>query len=230
MSQGLLPEPTETAAGLFGDRLPLIRRYAGVLATAGVERGLIGPREVDRLWERHLLNCAVLTERIGPAATLIDVGSGAGLPGIVLALTRPDLSVTLLDPLARRVAFLTEVVADLGLTGVAVVRGRAEDPDVRQQLPPADVVTARAVAELGTLAGWCLPLLRVGGRLMAMKGASAVEEAHRTQADVQRYGGTAIEVVQCGKDILAVPTTVVEVTASRRGQSRPDPQQKRRRR
>jgi 16S rRNA (guanine527-N7)-methyltransferase len=223
VSPGVLPEPPETAAGLFGDRFPLVRRYAAALATAGVERGLIGPREVDRLWERHLLNCAVLTERIGPAATLIDVGSGAGLPGIVLALARPDLSVTVLDPLARRVAFLTEVVSDLGLTGVVVMRGRAEDPDVRRQLPPADVVTARAVASLDTLAGWCLPLLRVGGRLIAMKGASAVEEAHRSRPDVQRYGGTTIEVVQCGAAILAMPTTVVEVTAGVRARRSPAP-------
>ncbi len=139
-----------------------------LLATHGVERGLLGPREVPRLWERHLLNCAVLEPLIpADAAGLCDVGSGAGLPGLVLAALRPDLAVTVLEPLLRRTTFLTEAVDALGLTRVEVLRGRAEDWAGRRTWP---VVTARAVAPLDRLAGWCLPLLTPGGLLLALKG------------------------------------------------------------
>ena len=166
----------DNRATVFGSALPRAEAYAELLATDGTVRGLIGPREVPRLWDRHLLNSVALTGLIPAGARVVDVGSGAGLPGIPLALARPDLAVTLLEPLARRVAFLDECVSRLELENVTVVRGRAEEGPVRRSLGGADVVTARAVAPLEKLAGWCLPLLRPGGRLLAVKGATAADE------------------------------------------------------
>jgi 16S rRNA (guanine527-N7)-methyltransferase len=199
-----------SAEQLFGVRLPLAARYVDLLTEHGVARGLIGPREVPRLWQRHILNSAVVAELIPTDATVVDVGSGAGLPGVPLALARPDLTVTLLEPMARRVAWLTEVVAELGIP-VEVVRGRAEEPDIRQRLGNADVVTARAVAPLAKLAGWCLPLVRPGGQLVALKGESASDELARDADQVRRAGGTELSVVSCGSDVLPVPTTVIVV-------------------
>ena len=154
-----LPQPPEGAQAVFGESLADAVRYAELLADAGVTRGLIGPREVPRLWGRHLLNCAVLSEVVPKGVTVCDVGSGAGLPGIPLALVRPDLKITLLEPLLRRTNFLQEVVELLGLNHVTVVRGRAEE--VLGTLQPVHVVTARAVAPLDRLAGWGVPLLRL---------------------------------------------------------------------
>ena len=166
----------DNRATVFGSALARAEAYAELLATDGTVRGLIGPREVPRLWDRHLLNSAALTGLIPAGARVVDVGSGAGLPGIPLALARPDLAVTLLEPLARRVAFLDECVSRLELDNVTVVRGRAEEGPVVRSPGGADVVTARAVAPLEKLAGWCLPLLRPGGRLLALKGATAADE------------------------------------------------------
>jgi len=203
--------PVQVAAqAVFGARYPLAERYAALLAESGVARGLIGPREADRLWERHLLNSAVLGELVPEDCLVLDVGSGAGLPGIPLALARPDLSIVLLEPMARRVVWLQEVVAVLGLA-VSVYRGRAEDPQVRDQLDGNDVVTARAVAPLGRLAGWCLPLVAPGGRLLAVKGASAEQEAARDVDAVRAAGGAAVQIVRCGATIVQPPTTVIVV-------------------
>jgi 16S rRNA (guanine527-N7)-methyltransferase len=166
---------------------------------------LIGPRELPRLWERHLLNSAAIASLVPAGARVVDVGSGAGLPGIPLALARPDLTVTLLEPLARRVAFLTECVDRLGLERVTVVRGRAEEGPVRRELGGADVVTARAVAPLDRLAGWCLPLLRPGGLLLAMKGSTAAEEL---AAAGSLPGAAGALVTQAGDP----PATVTVVT------------------
>src|SRR3954471_2004435 len=167
------PPSPPTAEGAFASRTALAGGEAELRATDGVVRGLIGPREAPRMWERHLLNCGVMSEIIPAGASVVDVGSGAGLPGIVRGVARPDLPITLVEPLARRTAFLSEAVTLLGLEAtVTVVRGRAEDV---VDGPPAgaDVVTARAVASLDRLAGWCLPLARTGGRLLALKGSSA---------------------------------------------------------
>lgn len=188
-------------------------RYADLLATAGVERGLIGPREVPRIWDRHLLNCAVVTELVPDEATVIDVGSGAGLPGLVWAIARPDITVTCLEPLQRRAVFLEEAVTQLGLTGrVDVVRGRAEDI-VRGRGPVtslrARVVTARAVAPLERLAGWTVPLLIPGGVLLALKGQSATEEVQEAASILERLGIDHVDVVVSGQGVVNPPTTVV---------------------
>lgn len=199
------------AVELFGDRLPLARQYVALLAGSGVERGLIGPREVDRLWQRHVLNCAVIAELVPPGACrVVDIGSGAGLPGLPLALARPELNVTLLEPMARRVDWLQEAVTILGLP-VRVVRGRAEEPAVLTELGGAGVVTARAVAPLARLAGWALPLLTDGGMLIAMKGETAADEVARDGAAVRGYGGRAVRVHDCGAGIVDPLTRVVLV-------------------
>ncbi len=188
---------------MFGDLLPLAVRYEAWLAGAGVERGLLGPREADRLWDRHLLNSAAVATLLAPGETVVDVGSGAGLPGIPLALARTDCSFVLLEPLARRAAFLDEVVADLGLAPrVRVVRARAEDH--ARTSPGYDVAVARAVAPLDRLAGWCLPLLRTGGRLLALKGDRAAEEIAAAP-----HLGASIDRV--GTGLVDPPTTVVIV-------------------
>ncbi|WP_245857118.1 16S rRNA (guanine(527)-N(7))-methyltransferase RsmG [Actinoalloteichus hoggarensis] len=207
------------AERLFGDRLPAARRYVELLVEHGVERGLIGPREVDRLWTRHVLNSAVVGELIPAGCRVVDVGSGAGLPGIPLQLARPDLRLTLLEPMARRVAWLDEVVAELQLS-TTVVRGRAEEPGVRRGLRDLDVVTARAVAPLAKLAGWGLPLLRPGGRLLALKGASAAEEMARDAAAVAAVGGSRQELASCGEGLVTEPTTVIVVERGKAAQGR----------
>jgi 16S rRNA (guanine527-N7)-methyltransferase len=193
------------AEAVFGPAVDAAAEYARLLATEGTVRGLIGPREVPRLWDRHLLNSAAIAPLVPSGARVVDVGSGAGLPGIPLALARPDLTVTLLEPLARRVAFLTECVDRLGLERVTVVRGRAEEGPVRRELGGADVATARAVAPLDKLAGWCLPLLRPGGLLLAMKGSTAAEELAATGP---LPGAADAVVTEAGNP----PATVIVVT------------------
>ncbi|MFE6777082.1 16S rRNA (guanine(527)-N(7))-methyltransferase RsmG [Streptomyces sp. NPDC057702] len=207
-AEGLPPAP-EAAREVFGDRFPEVVRYAELLADMGVTRGLIGPREVPRLWERHLLNCAVLSEAVAEDVTVCDVGSGAGLPGIPLALTRPDLRITLLEPLLRRTNFLQEVVELLGLDHVTVVRGRAEE--VLGKLPPVHVVTARAVAPLDRLAGWGVPLLRPYGEMLALKGDTAEEELKAARAALSKLGVVETSVLQVGEGIVDPLSTVVRV-------------------
>jgi 16S rRNA (guanine527-N7)-methyltransferase len=202
------------ATEVFGERLELARRYATHLVTTGLERGLLGPRETSRVWDRHILNCAVVAELLPDGARVVDLGSGAGLPGIPLALARPDISVVLVEPLARRVDWLREVVEDLGLPA-EIERGRAEEPVVRARWEGADVVTARAVAPLARLAGWALPLVRAGGNLLALKGVSADEEVARDAVAVRRLGGTEPRVVHCGVGVVDPPSTVVVVERSR---------------
>ena len=214
-------ELPDSAKLVFGDRTELAREFADMLREHGVERGLIGPREVDRIWERHVLNSAVIAELLPQECQCVDVGSGAGLPGIPLAIARPDITLTLLEPMARRVAWLEEVVDRLQLDSVTVVRGRAEEGPVRERLKNSDVVTARAVAPLEKLARWCLPLVKPGGQLVALKGESAQEELDRDALAVQKAGGSAGRVVVCGADVLEQPTTVIlidrQTRQSRRG-------------
>ena len=195
-----MPVPRETpatppeAAEIFPSaRLQLAERYADLLATAGVDRGLIGPREAPRLWERHLINCVLLSEAVPAHATVCDIGSGAGLPGLVLAIARPDLDVTLLEPLLRRTTFLEEAVAALGLSSVRVVRARAEDAAGR-----FDVVTARAVAPLARLLNWAMPLVAPTGVLLAMKGASLEDELAEAARALRRLRCAPPEVLELG--------------------------------
>lgn len=209
----LEPEPP-AAAAVFGDRLPLARVYTNLLAGDGVVRGLIGPRETDRLWTRHVLNCAAPVELIPAGARVVDVGSGAGLPGLVLAIARPDCTLVLLEPLERRVRFLEEAVARLGLDNCLVVRARAQDapPAARD----ADVVVSRAVAPLGRLAGWCAGLARVGGLVLALKGSSARDELERDATEVAAAGLQSAEVIEL--DGPAGPALVVRaVRGAERG-------------
>ncbi len=217
-----LPEPPPGARDVFGDRLPAAVRFVEHLATSGVERGLIGPREHGRLWDRHVLNCAVLGELVPDGARVVDIGSGAGLPGIPLALARPDLQIVLVEPLARRVDWLDEVISDLGLT-VAVERGRAEEKAVVRRWEGADVVTARAVGPLARLTRLCLPLVRHGGSMLVLKGESAADEIERDGDIVRSLGGTNPRVLRCGADVVEPPTTVVAIdraAAPRRSGSR----------
>lgn len=201
------------ARAVFGDRLPLARRYAAWLAGEGTARGLIGPREADRLWQRHLLNSAVVGELISTATRVVDVGTGAGLPGIPLALSRPDLRIDLVEPMQRRVTFLAEVIADLDLApNVRRVHGRAEDASVVRTVGEADWVVARAVAPLGRLVRWCFPLLSGRGRLLALKGETAESEVGRYRSAMLRSGAALIEVEQVGVTVLAEPTRVVVVS------------------
>lgn len=201
-----------TARAVFGDRFDIAERYYQSLATDGVERGLIGPREIPRLWERHILNCAVLGELIAEGQSVVDVGSGAGLPGIPLAIARPDLRITLVEPLLRRSVYLAEFVETNGLD-VLVVRGRAEESGVVKEVGGADVVTSRAVAPLEKLARWSLPLIHEHGRMLALKGSSAAEEVSRDRASLTRLGAGKVDVVECGGDLL--PTATVVVRAER---------------
>lgn len=202
------PPPPDVATDIYGDRLSIAVRYVEHLATTGIERGLIGPREVARLWERHVLNCAVIAEVIPLGMHVSDIGSGAGLPGLALAIARTDLDVVLVEPLQRRSEWLQEVVADLDLATVTVVRARAEDLAGSLMV---DVVTARAVSSLDRLAQWTLPLLRPGGELIAIKGRNASSEVAAAERTMRRLGARSWSIVQCGGSRLEPPTTVVRV-------------------
>jgi 16S rRNA (guanine527-N7)-methyltransferase len=199
---------SRAAQAVFGDRLDLAERYVAHLATSGIERGLLGPREVPRLWNRHVLNCAVVATLIGPDAAVADVGSGAGLPGLTLALARPDLRLTLIEPLERRVVWLNEVVDDLGLDNVTVVRTRAE---LAADDVSADVVTSRAVSALDKLARLSIPLLHGSGEMLAIKGRSAADEVEKASKVIRKLGGRETEILTVGDGLLEEPTTVVRI-------------------
>ncbi|UKA62870.1 16S rRNA (guanine(527)-N(7))-methyltransferase RsmG [Arthrobacter sp. FW306-04-A] len=202
----------QAAEKIFGDRLGLAQRYVEHLATSGTERGLIGPREVPRLWSRHVLNCAVIESAIAHGSHVADVGSGAGLPGLCLAIARPDLELTLIEPLERRVIWLQEVVDDLGLGNVTVMRTRAE---LAVGMVNADVVTARAVSALSKLAGLTIPLLNGKGEVVAIKGRSAAEEIEQAAKVIRKLGGVETSVVVCGQELLEEPTTVVRIVVNK---------------
>ncbi|MEM6108250.1 16S rRNA (guanine(527)-N(7))-methyltransferase RsmG [Mycobacterium sp. 050272] len=197
----------------------MAQAYAEILATSGVERGLLGPREVNRVWDRHLLNSAAVAELLEDGERIVDIGSGAGLPGIPLAIARPDLEIALLEPLLRRSEFLKEVVAELGLT-VEVVRGRAEEPGIRKRFGERDAAVSRAVAALDKLTKWSMPLLRPGGRMIAIKGERAPDEVEEHRRGMAALEAVDVRVVTCGASYLRPPATVVvaqRATRSRRG-------------
>ena len=202
----------DTAAKVVGDRLALAEAYAELLCSDGVDWGLLGPRETVRIWERHLLNCAVVAELFEPQCRVVDVGSGAGLPGLAVAIARPDLTVELVEPLQRRAEFLAAAIRVLGLAEqVIVFRGRAEERATVRRLAGADWVTARAVAPVDRLVRWCLPLTSAVGWLALIKGASARQELAARVAEVRAAGGVDPVVVECGRGTVTPPTSVVIV-------------------
>jgi 16S rRNA (guanine527-N7)-methyltransferase len=208
--------PPESAAEVFGGALGKARAFASLLATDGVTRGLIGPREASRLWDRHLLNCAVVAELLPSRGQLVDIGSGAGLPGLVLAMMCPGLDVVLVEPMLRRTSFLHECVAALDLANVTVTRARADELAGSIQ---ADVVTARAVAPLDRLALWASGLLRPGGIILAIKGQSAEEEVSAARPALARLGARSTEILRVGHDKVIPATTVVRVVLAQSGKA-----------
>ncbi|WP_299959324.1 16S rRNA (guanine(527)-N(7))-methyltransferase RsmG [uncultured Modestobacter sp.] len=206
-----VPEAPASAARLFGAAIDDAARYVALLAGEGVVRGLIGPREVPRLWERHVLNSVALAEAVPAGARVVDVGSGAGLPGIPLGLARPDVTLTLVEPMARRVEFLQEVVAELGAPW-RVIRGRAEERSVVRAVGQVDVVTARAVAPLPRLVGWCRGLLAPGAQLIALVGAKAAAEVPDLVPELEAAGMRDVHTRAVGVELGAAATTVVVMT------------------
>lgn len=192
----------------FGDAYPVAARYAEHLATTGIEWGLIGPREVDRLWTRHILNCAVVAEFISDNDIVGDVGSGAGLPGIPIALLRPEAQVVLIEPMERRVEWLSMVVDDLGLDNVRIVRARVEELVDEEMFT---VVTARAVKAMTTLIEWTHEVMGPDGRILALKGASVEAELAKTKKLLKRYRLTQPKIHIVDGGILDVPSRVVEM-------------------
>jgi 16S rRNA (guanine527-N7)-methyltransferase len=217
------PSPPGGAAQIFGDRLVLAEKFTAILADSGVSHGLIGPREVPRLWERHVLNCAVIHSAIPVDQMVIDVGSGAGLPGLALAIARPDLDVHLVEPMLRRTNWLSMAVDELELTNVTVHRGRAEQ---FRGILCAPVVTARAVARLSELATWCLPLLLPGGSLLAIKGLSVTEEVETDRAVLRRLGAIDEVIETFGSGIVDQETTVLRVVMGDRPSQQDGPKKK----
>ncbi|MHB8185827.1 MAG: 16S rRNA (guanine(527)-N(7))-methyltransferase RsmG [Dermatophilaceae bacterium] len=206
--QPVAPPAPAGAAQVFGVRLAVAERFTALLADTGVSHGLIGPREVPRLWDRHVLNCAVIHPAIATGQMVIDVGSGAGLPGLALAIARPDLDLHLVEPMLRRTNWLSRAVDELELANVTVHRGRAEQ---FWGILSAPVVTARAVAQLSELAGWCLPLVLPGGSLLALKGARAAEELEANRALLHRLGAVTEALESFGRGVVDPETTVLRV-------------------
>lgn len=206
-----LPTP-EAAGAVFGGRLALAEQFVAILADTGISHGLIGPREAPRLWDRHVLNCAVVHQAIPPTGEVqrvIDVGSGAGLPGLALAIVRPDLELHLVEPLARRTAWLSDTVERLGLDNVTVHTARAEAMWDRLDAP---WVTARAVSRIVQLAEWTLPLLSAGGSLLALKGSRAPDELEEGLTALTRLGVVDAGVEEYGVATLGEPTLVLRAT------------------
>lgn len=196
------------AATLFGDRIVLARRFAADLAERGVELGLIGPLELPRLWTRHILNSVLLAPLLRPGR-VGDIGSGAGLPGLVLAIARPEVTFVLIEPMERRVEWLREQVALLGLTNVDVVRARAEEATIT---PPLDQVTARAVSALSKLIPIAAPLVRSGGELLFLKGASVAAEVEAAAKAIRKAHLVDVEILVVGEDLGTEATRVFRAT------------------
>ncbi|MBA3234215.1 MAG: 16S rRNA (guanine(527)-N(7))-methyltransferase RsmG [Propionibacteriales bacterium] len=201
---------------IFGHNDALVHGYVDLLTSTAVEHGLLGPREASRVWTRHVLNCAVVEPLLPRGSSVVDIGSGAGLPGLVLALARPDLRVTLVEPLLRRSSFLQEAVGALGLSAVEVIRARAED--LHGDLT-ATTVISRAVAPLDKLMTWCWALVSPGGAMVAIKGAAAAAEV-ASHAGVVRQGGLIVAVEHYGHGIVTPPTTVIRVQSQRDAKDR----------
>lgn len=199
-----LEQEPSSAAVLFGDRIDVARAFTAALSREGEERGLIGPLELPRLWTRHILNSAIAAPLFH--GSVADIGSGAGLPGLVLAIARPDVQWTLIEPMERRVTWLNEQVEALDLSNVAVLRARAED--VR---PPEgfDMVTARAVSALRTLIPLTAPLVRDGGELTLLKGMNAANEIDAAQKQIKKFRLSDVRVEVLGEGVIPETTRVV---------------------
>lgn len=202
---GLVPRGTSSKAALAESQTTL-QRYEAILKREGDTRGLLGPRELEIVWDRHILNCLTLVELIPLNSTVADIGSGAGLPGIVLAIARPDLAVTLVEPTLRRVEFLNETKAELNLENLSIIQGRAEDLIKGQKF---EIVTARAVAPMKKLLNLCLPLLKPGGYLLALKGEKANIELTEALEQISKWNATSLGVVKLGLEINTQATAVV---------------------
>lgn len=211
----VVPPPPPAAAVLLGDRLQLASHYVGLLATTGIKHGLVGPREAPRLWDRHVLNCAVVSDLIverGSAQPVIDVGSGAGLPGLVLAILRPDLHVHLVEPLARRTAWLADTVTELELSNVTIHTARAESLWGVLRAPS---ITARAVTGIVRLAEWTLPLVEAPGQVLALKGSRGPGELAAAESALRQLGVARSEALTVGQGVVAEPTTVLRLILDR---------------
>jgi len=204
----------DTAEAVFGSQIELARNYARMLAEDSDELGLLGPRELDKLWTRHILNSAVVAELIAPGNRVADVGSGAGLPGIPMAIAKPDVSFVLIEPMERRSSWLQQVVTELELKNVEVIRARAEEV----QLADFDVVTARAVAALDKLLKICVPLLKPGGSVIALKGSKASEEIEAAKKLQKKLKIDSFDILICGEKFLAEPTSVVKTKLDSSGE------------
>jgi 16S rRNA (guanine527-N7)-methyltransferase len=207
MPENLEPEPA-VATDLFGSRIEIGRQYASDLAGRGEELGLIGPLELPRLWSRHLVNCALLAPLLRPGLTG-DIGSGAGLPGLVLAICRPDVDFVLIEPMERRVDWLIHESAALGLTNVSVLRTRAEEARLDRQL---DQVTARAVTALSKLIPASARLVRHGGEMLFMKGSRVSDEIEAAAASIRKTRLRDVEVLVLGEGITPEVTRVFRAT------------------
>lgn len=222
-----ISRPPRLATEIFGDRLPVAVRYAELLVTTGIDHGLLGPREAPKVWDRHIINCAIVESLLPHRTRLLDLGSGAGLPGLALAIARPDLRITLIEPLARRTEWLERAIGELQLSHVVVQRARAENMGALIQAP---VVTARAVAKLEQLVAWSWPLLPEGGRLLALKGQSAHGELQAALPRIAGHGVAHSTVHILGSDILDQPVRVVELVRGpapgRKGEAAPKKRRK----
>ncbi|KQX05134.1 MULTISPECIES: 16S rRNA (guanine(527)-N(7))-methyltransferase RsmG [unclassified Leifsonia] len=198
----------DVAEEIFGDTIAVARAFTANLARLGEELGLIGPLELPRLWTRHVLNSAIMAPLLRPGR-VGDIGSGAGLPGLVLAIARPDVDFVLIEPMERRVAWLQSQVDELGLTNVEVLRARAEEARLS---PLLDQVTARAVSALRTLIPLTAPLVKTGGELVLMKGANAEREIEAAAKAIRKYHLLDVEVVVLGEGVLSEVTRVVRAT------------------
>ncbi|MDQ1690372.1 MAG: rRNA (guanine527-N7)-methyltransferase [Pseudonocardiales bacterium] len=211
-AEPVAPAPPAVVVDRFPNAAALLGRYAQWLAGAGTVRGLLGPREVPRLWERHILNSVALAELLPPDVRLVDIGTGAGLPGLAVACVRPDVQVDLVESLLRRTDYLAEVVNDLGLADrVRVIRGRAEDSAVVDAVGSTAFVTARAVAPLDRLVRWSFPLLRPGGSLLALKGSTAERELTENRTALRRLRAEVVGVEECGEGLVDPLTRVVHL-------------------